>query len=154
MKHTEYMDLALAEAALALAEGEVPVGAVLVRQGRVLARGHNMKETRKDPTAHAELVVIRRAARAIGDWRLDGATLYVTLEPCGMCASAIVQARIATLVYGAPDTQRGEVESQAKLRDNLYDHDIEIFGGYREAACRELLERFFSRIREQGKEGT
>lgn len=152
MKHADYMEMALGEAQLALAKGEVPVGAVLVRDGRVLARGHNLKETQHDPTAHAELVVIRQAAHLIGDWRLDGATLYVTLEPCGMCASAIVQARIATLVYGAPDAQRGEVESRAKLRDNLYDHDIEIFGGYQERECQELLERFFSRIREQGKE--
>ena len=111
MKHRDYMGLALIEARRALELGEVPVGAVLVGDGRVLARAHNLKETRQDPTAHAEILALRMGAEALGSWRLTGTILYVTLEPCPMCAGAIVQARVGTLVYGSSDPKSGAVES-------------------------------------------
>ena len=105
------MAQALEQAYLALAEGETPVGCVIVKEGRIIARGRNRRETEKDPTAHAEMEAIRAAARATGDWRLTGCELYVTLEPCPMCAGAIVQARLARVVYGAADPGRAAPEA-------------------------------------------
>ncbi|QRN85081.1 nucleoside deaminase [Clostridia bacterium] len=148
MKHMDYMKIALHEAQIALHENEVPVGAVVVKQGVVLAKAHNRKEAWQDPTAHAELLAIREACRVLGNWRMDGCSLYVTLEPCAMCASAILQARVSTLVYGARDNDRGAIESRGRaLFDNVYNHQIEVLSGFAEEESQKILETFFANIR-------
>ncbi len=136
---------ALAQARQALAAGEVPVGAVLVGEGGdILARGHNAPLARVDPTAHAEMLAIREAARRCGNYRLPGATLYVTMEPCLMCVGAIIQARLARLVFGAPDPKAGACVSLYRLpEDRRLNHRFAVRGGVREAECRELLQQFF-----------
>ncbi|MGI6552374.1 MAG: tRNA adenosine(34) deaminase TadA [Bacillota bacterium] len=150
MKHRDYMGLALIEARRALELGEVPVGAVLVGDGRVLARAHNLKETRQDPTAHAEILALRMGAEALGSWRLTGTILYVTLEPCPMCAGALVQARVGTLVYGSSDPKSGAVESVLNLVQHpSFNHRLEVIAGIREEECRELLQEFFQKLREE-----
>jgi len=144
MSHRFFMGLALEEAKKALGAGEVPVGAVMVYRGRIIARGYNLKETLQDPTAHAEMVVIRKAAQKLQSWRLDGCTLYVTLEPCPMCAGAIVQARLPILVYGARDLKAGAVESVVNLVQNkLLNHQVEVLAGIREEECQQMLKEFF-----------
>lgn len=149
MKHMDYMNIALQEARDALQEGEIPVGAVVVKENKILARAHNRKEAWHDPTAHAELLAIREACQTMGDWRMNGCTLYVTLEPCAMCASAILQARISTLVYGARDNDRGAVESRGRLLfDNVYNHQIEVLSGFAEEESQKVLDTFFIGIRE------
>ena len=147
-----YMGLALNQARLALAAGEVPVGAVLVAGGgEVLAQAYNAPIALDDPTAHAEILVLRRAAARLGNYRLPGTTLYVTIEPCLMCMGALVQARVARLVFGAPDPKAGACVSLYRLpEDQRLNHRIEVLGGIREAECRELLQEFF---REPGVEG-
>lgn len=138
------MAIALEEARQGFALGEVPVGAVLVKEGRILARAHNCRETWQDPTAHAEILALRRGAQALGTWHLDGCTLYVTLEPCPMCAGAIVQARVKTLVYGATDLKGGAVESLVNLvQDPRLNHRVEVIAGIREEECKALLKEFF-----------
>lgn len=135
---------ALAEAARAEAEGEVPVGAVVVQAGRITGRGHNAPIARKDPTAHAEIVALREAAAATGNYRLEDATLYVTLEPCVMCAGALVAARVRRLVFGARDLRFGGVRSKFRLADSeLLNHRVEVVEGVLGAECTALLERFF-----------
>ncbi|HHY59887.1 MAG TPA: nucleoside deaminase [Clostridia bacterium] len=144
MRHRDYMGLALEEARRAFALGEVPVGAVLVKEGRVIARAHNGKETLQDPTAHAEILALREGAKAMGTWHLEGCTLYVTLEPCPMCAGAIVQARVDRLVYGATDLKGGAVESLMNLvQDPRLNHRVEVIAGIREEECKALLKEFF-----------
>ncbi|HHU32767.1 MAG TPA: nucleoside deaminase [Clostridia bacterium] len=144
MCHRFYMGLALEEAKKALVAGEVPIGAVITYKGEIIARGHNLKETYQDPTAHAEMVVIREAAKKLQSWRLDDCTLYVTLEPCPMCAGAIVQARIPTLVYGATDLKAGAVESVVNLvQHKLLNHQAEVLAGIREEECKQILQDFF-----------
>ena len=148
MKHEDWMRLALEQAEKAFVLDEVPIGAVLVRDGQILAAGYNQKEQTQDPTAHAEMVVIREAAEKLGHWRLIDATLYVTLEPCPMCAGAIVQARIKSLVYGASDPKGGAVESVAKiLKPNLWNHSVEVTAGILEQECSEILKRYFRQKR-------
>lgn len=137
-----WMDEALAEARAAAGRGEVPVGAVVVRDGRVVGRGSNGKEA-GDPTAHAELVALRDAARQCGDWRLETATLYSTLEPCLMCAGAILQARVGRVVYGASDPKFGAVESRLRAFDLPWNHQPRLQGGVAAAAAADLLQRFF-----------
>ncbi|MFY9115201.1 MAG: tRNA adenosine(34) deaminase TadA [Dethiobacteria bacterium] len=140
----EYMRLAMEEARKAFAEGEVPVGAVLVSGGEVIASDHNRKETCGDATAHAEMLVIREACRRLGNWRLTGATIYVTLEPCSMCAGTLVQARVERLVYGAADPKAGAVHSLYNLvQDERLNHRMEVTTGVLEEECGELLTRFF-----------
>ncbi len=155
MRVTEYDELmgrALAEAARAEALGDVPIGAVIARGGEVIAAGHNRRTIDRDPTAHAEILAIRAAAEAIGDWRLDGCTLAVTLEPCCMCAGAIVLARIDRLVYGAPDAKAGAVETLYRLcTDRRLNHQVEVVAGVRAAECGEILTRFFRKQRDMGK---
>jgi tRNA(adenine34) deaminase len=155
MRVTEYDELmgrALAEAAKAEALGDVPVGAVIARGGEVIASGYNRRAVDADPTAHAEIVAIRAAARALGDWRLDGCTLVVTLEPCCMCAGAIVLARIERLVYGAADAKAGAVETLYRIcTDDRLNHRLEVVAGVRAAECGEVLTRFFRKQREMGK---
>ncbi len=139
------MGLALAEAALALAEGEAPVGAVVVdRRGTLIARGHNGRESSGDPTAHAEVLALRRAGAATGSWRLTGTTLVVTLEPCTMCAGALVLARVERLVFGAADPKAGAVGSLWDVvRDRRLNHRPEVLGGVRAEESAELLRTFF-----------
>ncbi|MDN5344346.1 MAG: tRNA(adenine34) deaminase [Clostridia bacterium] len=149
MDHHFYMGEALAEARQAFDLGEVPIGAVLVMGDEIIARAGNRRQTRVDPTAHAEIMALREAARVRGDWRLKGATLYVTLEPCPMCAGALVQARVSRLVYGAPDPRAGAVDSVINLVENpRFDHQVEVIPGIREEECREILKRFFKMRRD------
>ena len=139
---------ALAEAHLALAEGEMPVGAVIARSGEIIARGHNLREATKDPTDHAEIVAIRKAAEVVGDWRLKGLTLYVTLEPCPMCAGAITMARLDRVVFGAYDNAAGCAGSHYRLtEDTAFNHFTKATGGVMQQECAALLTAFFRRDR-------
>ncbi|WP_285616933.1 nucleoside deaminase [Kineosporia sp. NBRC 101677] len=141
-----WMGLALEEAALAPETGDVPVGAVVLDEsGVVLGRGRNEREARQDPTGHAELVALRRAAAAVGSSRLDGSTLVVTLEPCAMCAGAIVLARVARVVLGTWDPKAGATGSTRDIvRDSRLNHRVEVVGGVREAEAAALLTSFFA----------
>jgi tRNA(adenine34) deaminase len=139
-----FMRLALREAERALAHDDVPVGAVIVREGEVIGAGHNERELREDPTAHAETIAIREAARALGSWRLIGTVLYVTLEPCAMCAGAMVLGRIPRVVYGAVDPKAGAAGSVLDiLAEPRLNHRPEVAGGLLEDECGELLKAFF-----------
>jgi tRNA(adenine34) deaminase len=150
--HEAFMRRALAEARTALAEDEVPIGAVIVREGDVIAAAHNQREQLRDPTAHAEMIAITQAAAAIGDWRLEGCTLYVTLEPCPMCAGAIVLARIPTVVFGACDPKAGAVSTLYRLLDDQrLNHRAEVVLGVLGEQCAQLLSDFFTDKRRQGK---
>ncbi|RLB00040.1 MAG: tRNA-specific adenosine deaminase [Deltaproteobacteria bacterium] len=141
-----FMKIALEEALEAYGEGEVPVGAVLVKDG-LIVRGHNMVIQSRDPTAHAEIVVIRDMSSRVGNYRLSGSSLYVTLEPCIMCVGAIVQARIARLVFGAPDKRFGAVESMLRGFELGLNHRPEVVSGIMEEEVRDLLRDFFSKRR-------
>ena len=142
------MGEALIEAQAAGELGDVPIGAVVVVDGRIVARAYNRRECLRDPTAHAEMIAMREAARALGGWRLAGCTLYVTLEPCVMCAGALVQARVARLVYGADDPKAGAAGSVVDaVRDSRFNHVVEVAGGIREPECRALLQAFFAGLR-------
>lgn len=138
------MERALTLARAAEAHGDVPVGAVVVRDGAVVAEGCNVRERDQDPTGHAELVAVRAAARALGSWRLDGCTLYVTLEPCTMCAGAVVLARLPALVYGAADPKAGAAGSLYNLvQEPRLNHRVEVTGGILADECGAVLQRFF-----------
>ena len=142
------MRLALAQAREALAADEVPVGAVAVADGKVVGRAHNQREMLRDPTAHAEMLVLTQAAAALGRWRLSGVTLYVTLEPCAMCAGAMVLARIGRLVYGAADPKAGAVASLYRLlADERLNHRVPADGGVLAEECGALLREFFGKRR-------
>ena len=144
-----WMREALAEAEQALAHGDVPVGAVVVRDGAIVGRGHNRKEADADPTAHAEMIALREAARTLGGWRLVGATLYCTLEPCPMCAGAMVSARLPRLVYGADDPKAGAVGSVVELlRDPRFNHRVTVVRGVLAEESQALLEQFFIKLRD------
>ena len=148
------MRLALAEARAAADEGEVPVGAVALFEGRLVARAHNQRETLRDPTAHAEMLALTQAAAALGRWRLTGVTLYVTLEPCLMCAGAMVLARIDRLVFGAEDPKAGAVCSLYQvLSDPRLNHRVAVTGGVLAAECGGLLSEFFLRRRSRRDAG-
>ncbi|HLL84896.1 MAG TPA: tRNA adenosine(34) deaminase TadA [Longimicrobium sp.] len=145
-----WMRLALEEAAAAEALGEVPVGAVIVRGGEVVARGHNLTHTHQDPSAHAEMVAIRRAAQTTGHWRLLECTLYVTLEPCAMCSGAIVLARIPRLVYAAPDPKAGMCGSLENLvQYPLLNHRVQLTPGVLAQEAGDVLRAFFRARRKQ-----
>jgi len=149
----EYMQLALERARLAPALGEVPIGAVLVCDGQVLAEVHNFREAWQDPTAHAEVVAIREAASRLGTWRLTGATLYVTVEPCSMCTGAIIQSRISRLVFGAKDPKAGACGSVFNLpEERRLNHRVEVVGGILEQESQELIQAFFRRLRDDVEE--
>ncbi len=142
------MRLALALAQEAMSLGEVPVGAVIVRDGRVLSQAFNLRETLHDPTAHAERVALSLAGRAVGNWRLDGCTMFVTLEPCPMCAGAIVQARLAAVVYGASDPKGGACRSLYRLvEDRRLNHRADVRGGVLAVECGAVLSQFFKERR-------
>lgn len=144
MKHEVWMRLALEQAEKAYARDEVPIGAVIVNNGQILATAYNEREKNQDPTAHAEIVAIRKAAEKVGHWRLIDAVLYVTLEPCPMCAGAIIQSRIRHLVYGASDPKGGAVDSVIKiLKQNLWNHKVEVTAGVLEEECSAILKKYF-----------
>jgi tRNA(adenine34) deaminase len=140
----KFMTLALEQASLAFRKGEVPVGAVITLGGEILAMSHNSSISMNDPSAHAEILAIREAARKLDNYRLIDTTLYVTLEPCIMCAGAIVQARIQRVVFGAGDPKSGGVVSLYRLlHDKRLNHTVEVTGGVKRDACAEILSRFF-----------
>jgi tRNA(adenine34) deaminase len=150
--HEVFMRQALREAEAAFAEGEVPVGAVIIHNERVIASAHNQREQLRDPTAHAEMLAITQAAEVLRSWRLEGTALYVTLEPCAMCAGAIVLARVPRVVYGASDPKAGAVASLYRLlEDARLNHRAESIGGVLAGRCGEILTRFFDARRREGK---
>ncbi len=143
---------AYAQAQAALVEEEVPVGAVVVHEGQVIAAAHNGREQLRDPTAHAEMIAITQAAASLDSWRLEGCTLYVTLEPCPMCAGAILQARIETVVYGAADPKAGAVNSLFQLLgDTRLNHRTEVIEGIMAEPCGQILTDFFAAKRRSKK---
>ena len=145
MTDSEYMQLALEEARLAAEAGEVPIGAVLVQDGKVLSCAGNRTVRDCDPTAHAEIVVLREASRAVNNYRLSGTTLYVTLEPCAMCAGAIIQARVPRVVYGADDPKGGAVRTCfALLTDSKLNHQVQATPGVLAEECVGILQKFFT----------
>ena len=149
------MRLALAEAEKAYARGEIPIGAVLVRNedGTVVSRGHNLRESKNDATAHAEMEAIREACARLNRWRLSGLTLYVTIEPCAMCAGALVNSRIDRLVYGSTESKFGAVESIFNVVNHrMLNHRLSVTAGVLENECRQLMKDFFRMRREQNKQ--
>lgn len=152
MNHPDYMREALEEARKAYGLGEVPIGAVVVLDGQIIGRGHNLREVLNDSTAHAEIMAMRQAATKLGDWRLAGSTLYSTIEPCPMCAGAIVQFRVQTLVYGAADPKAGAVDSLVDLvRDPRFNHRVEVITGVLEEECAGIIRAFFREIRKNSE---
>lgn len=150
--HEAYMRMALSLAEQAYEADEVPVGAVVVHEGRVIAAAYNQREMLRDPTAHAEMIAITQAAESRGDWRLEQCTLYVTLEPCAMCAGAILQARIPLVVYGATDPKAGAVQTLYHLLDDFrLNHRAEVISGILAPQCGAILTQFFADKRRLGK---
>ncbi|AFZ57904.1 tRNA adenosine(34) deaminase TadA [Anabaena cylindrica FACHB-243] len=150
LKHQKWMNHALALAQVAGDAGEVPVGAVIIDpEGKLIAEGENRKERDQDPTAHAEIIAIRAAAKNLQSWRLLQCTLYVTLEPCPMCAGAIAHARLATLVYGVDDTKTGAIRTVINIPDSpASNHRLQVVGGILESACRQQLQTWFATKRQ------
>jgi tRNA(adenine34) deaminase len=147
-----FMKAAIRQAEKALALGEVPIGAVIVRDGRIIARGYNRRNTDHSALSHAELTAIRKACRKLGDWRLEGCTLYVTLEPCQMCAGALVQSRIDRVVIGAPSPKSGCAGTLLNILQNPgFNHQAEITENVLCAECSDLLKRFFQELRHKNK---
>jgi len=150
--HERWMRLAIDQAHRAWEGGEVPVGAVIVHEDRVIGEGCNQRETLQDPTAHAEILAITQAAQTLGSWRLLDCTLYVTLEPCPMCAGAIVQARIPTVIFGTTDPKAGACTSLYSITsDPRLNHRCHVIGGVMEVDARQLLQQFFAEQRAKGK---
>ena len=141
------MKAALEEAKAAALNGEIPVGAVIVKDDEIIAAGHNMREEKQNPLSHAEIEAINRACVRTGSWRLEDCEMYVTLEPCPMCTGAIINARIKTLVFGAYDPKAGSIDSVINLCDYPYNHKPEIYGGIMEDDCAGLLKDFFEKLR-------
>lgn len=150
--HQYYMNEALIEAQKAFDLGEVPIGAVIVYQGDIIGRAHNLRETSQNATTHAELMAIQQACETIGSWRLEETTLYVTLEPCPMCAGAILQSRVPTVVYGARDIKAGCVDSLYRLlNDARFNHECDVIEGVMAEACGDILTQFFRELRARKK---
>jgi tRNA(adenine34) deaminase len=148
MEHEPFMQLAISQARLAASRDEVPVGAVVVLDGTVIGAAHNRRELDEDPTAHAEMLALRQAAARLGSWRLCGARLYVTLEPCVMCAGALVHARVEELVYGCDDPKAGAVRSLYQIcEDARLNHRLRVTGGVLAETCGRLLSEFFAGLR-------
>ncbi len=142
--HERWMQEALAQARMAFSRGEIPIGAVVVRDDQVIGRGHNQRIANADPLAHAEVLAIRDAAQRLGSWRLDDATLYVTVEPCAMCAGSLVQARLGCLVFGARESKSGAVRSMYQLCDDpRASHRLRVISGVCEEACAAFMQQFF-----------
>jgi tRNA(adenine34) deaminase len=147
-KDIELMQEALREAEIAYSHQEVPIGAVVVYQNKIIARAHNRKEELQDPTAHAEILALQEAARYLGSWHLEDIDLYVTLEPCPMCAYAMLQARIKRLIFGTPDPKAGAAGSVINIvQDKRFNHQIEIVSGVLEEECSLILQKFFQERR-------
>lgn len=147
-----YMKMAIEEANKAAAKGEVPIGAVIVRDGEVIARAHNLRETTQNAVTHAELLAIQQACEELGSWRLENTILYVTLEPCPMCAGAILQSRIPRVVYGARDVKAGSVDSLYRLlNDDRFNHQCDVKENVLADECGNLLTQFFRGLREKKK---
>lgn len=147
-EHENYMKKAVELARTAFDKGEVPVGAVVVREGEVIGEGYNQTEGRNDPTAHAEILAIKEAARKLKNWRLTGCTLYTTKEPCPMCAGAIYQARLSKLVFGTNDLKAGYAGTLSNvLQDERLNHQVEVESGVLANECRSLLQQFFQKLR-------
>ncbi|WP_209810578.1 tRNA adenosine(34) deaminase TadA [Ammoniphilus resinae] len=147
-----FMQKALEQAEKAKEKGEVPIGAVIVRDGEIIGSGHNLRETTKDPTSHAEMIAIREASEHLGGWRLIGSTLYVTLEPCPMCAGAIVQSRIERVVFGVGDPKAGCAGTLMNLlEEQRFNHQAEVVEGVMAEECSEILKQFFRELRERRK---
>ena len=150
--HSLWMRAALDEARKAYNRDEVPVGAVVVHDGRIIGRGHNLIESLQDPSAHAEMLAITAAANTLASWRLDDSILYVTLEPCMMCAGAILLSRIATAVYGAPDPRYGACGSKLQLVNNeTLDVQAQLISGVLQDECSDLIKAFFQKLRQRSK---
>lgn len=148
VQHEEFMRRALEQAKAAYALGEVPIGAVVVYNNEIVAKAHNWRETWRDPTAHAELLALQEASRRLGGWRLSECDLYVTLEPCPMCAGALMLGRVRHLIYGAKDSKGGAVESKMQvLRPEIWNHQPEITGGILADECGMILKDFFRGLR-------
>jgi tRNA(adenine34) deaminase len=147
-RNEQFMMKALEQAKRAYAKSETAVGAVIVKDGQIIARGHNQKEAKKDATSHAEIEAIRKASKKLGTWRLDGCDMYVTLEPCPMCAGAIIQSRIRTLYIGALDNNMGAAGSALDLfRIPQFNHRVDVVYGVLYEQCKELLKNFFKQLR-------
>ncbi len=145
----QYMKLAIEEATKAFDKEEVPIGAIIVKEGEIIARAHNLKESRQDPTAHAEILAIRQAVAKLGGWRLLDCTLYVTIEPCAMCAGALVESRLERLVFGAVEPKSGAAGSLFNLVNNdRLNHRVEVEKNILADECRGLMQDFFAKLRE------
>ena len=154
MNDFDFMGMALSEAQKAADAGEVPIGAVLTQDGAVIAQAHNLRETDKDATAHAEMLVIREGCRKLGRWRLSGTTLYVTIEPCPMCAGALVMSRVDRLVYGSPDFRAGAVESIFNVVQHpALNHRLTVTAGVRQEECAAAMQAFFREKRRSAVAG-
>lgn len=152
--HRQWMSEAIGNACAAGAAGEIPVGAVIVHNGKLIASASNRREQDKDPTAHAEILALRKAGQFLNSWHLSECTLYVTLEPCPMCAGAIVQARLGLLVYGADDPKTGAIRTVANIPDSATSyHRLPVLGGILESTCRQQLQTWFTQRREQKRAG-
>ena len=143
----EFMQEAIKEAKIAALNNEVPVGAVIVKDGKIIAKGRNMREEKQNALSHAEIEAINNACKILNSWRLDDCEMYVTLEPCPMCTGAIINSRIKTLVFGAYDSKAGSVDSVINLCDYPYNHKVEIYGGICEDECLKILKDFFGDLR-------
>lgn len=151
-QHEQWMERAIDEAKKAEALGEVPIGAIVVKDGNVIGSGYNLRETSCDPLAHAELIAIREASQSLGAWRLTGCDLYVTLEPCAMCAGAIVQARISRVIYGTNDPKAGCAGTLMNLlQEDRFNHQTEVLTGVKQEECSTLLTQFFHKLRQRRK---
>lgn len=143
----KFMREALNLAKIAASEGEVPVGAVIVKDGKIIAKGKNEREKKQNALSHAEIEAINNACKELGNWRLDGCEMYVTLEPCPMCAGAIINARIKTLIFGAYESKMGSIDSVINLCDYPYNHKVEVYGGICEDEALAVLQDFFKDLR-------
>lgn len=151
MTHNDYMSLALIQGQKAFKSGEIPVGAVITWNDTVIASAYNQCEQHHDPTAHAEIIAIKKASEILGNWRLTGCTLYVTIEPCPMCAGAAVNARLSTIVYGASDIQNGGIDSKFCIVKNTLNHTISVISGICANECQQLMDKFFTKRRHLSK---
>jgi tRNA(adenine34) deaminase len=147
-----FMKIAIEQAAIAEENGDVPIGAVIVFENQIIGKAYNQREQLQDPTAHAEIIALTQAAEAVGSWRLEGCTMYVTLEPCPMCAGALVLARISRLVYGCEDPKTGAVKSLYNIvQDERLNHRVEVTSGVMAEECSEQLQKFFAKRRIENK---
>ena len=151
-KDQRFMQLAIEAAKIAHDNGDVPIGAVIVHQGQIIAKAYNQREQLADPTAHAEIIALTQAAAALQSWRLNGCTIYVTLEPCPMCAGALVLARMDRLVYGCDDPKTGACKSLYNIvQDNRLNHTLDVTSGIMQEQCSQLLQDFFAKRRKENK---